>query len=356
MARSAKPWFNRQKNCWMVWLHGRRVKLAEGKKNKQAAQDRYDELRFEASRNPHPDSGAATVASVIERYQGFAQKRLAANTLAARRLYLQSFAEAHGWRSVAEARPDHMLEWLDQHPEWQSDWTKHSAIRHVQTAFNWAVKCRFIRENPFRGVSHPVGPPRRDMTPAEFQAILRASGNPWRKTKPTPAARFRQVLTFLWYTGCRPCEVSALRWRDVDLDRSLIILEEYKTRRLQKNPRPRIVPLHPVVVKLLNGLRRRGEGEHVFLTHRKTPWNKDSLALRLARAREKAGVPDDAKLYGVRHAFGTRAIVAGVDLKTTSALMGHTTTRMTEHYVHLAGQTAHLAAAMQLANARRPGA
>jgi hypothetical protein len=53
MARSAKPWFNRQKNCWMVWFAGRRVKLAEGKKNKKAAQDRYDELRFEASRNPH---------------------------------------------------------------------------------------------------------------------------------------------------------------------------------------------------------------------------------------------------------------------------------------------------------------
>lgn len=356
MARSAKPWFNRQKNCWMVWCAGRRVKLAEGKKNKKAAQDRYDELRFEASRNPHPDSGAATVASVIERYQSFAANRLSASTLASRWPYLQSFAEAHGWRSIAEARPDHMQQWLDAHPEWESDWTKSGAIRNVQVAFNWALKCRIIRENPFRGVSHPAGEPRRNMTPEEFQAVLRASGSAWRKTKPTPGARFRQVLMFLWYTGCRPGEAAKLRWQEIDFERSLIVLKEHKTRRIQKNPRPRIVPLHPVVVKLLTWLRKRGEGERVFLTHRQTPWNKDSLALRLARARAKAGVPDDAKLYGVRHAFGTRAIVAGVDLKTTSALMGHTTTRMTEHYVHLAGQTAHLAAAMQLANARRPGA
>lgn len=28
MARSAKPWFNKQKNCWMVWRDGKRVKLA----------------------------------------------------------------------------------------------------------------------------------------------------------------------------------------------------------------------------------------------------------------------------------------------------------------------------------------
>jgi site-specific recombinase XerD len=55
---------------------------------------------------------------------------------------------------------------------------------------------------------------------------------------------------------------------------------------------------------------------------------------------------DDAKLYGLRHRFGTTAILHGVDLKTLSELMGHTTTRMTEHYVAIAGQRQHLAEAM----------
>jgi len=195
------------------------------------------------------------------------------------------------------------------------------------------------------------------MTPEEFQSILRASGdNPGHRKKVTPGARFRQVLVFLWYTGCRPSEAAKLRWTDVDLEQAVLVLREHKTRRTQKNPRPRVIPLDRVAVKLLTWIRKRSEGDHVFLNHRKTPWNKDSLALRVSRAREKAGVSADAKLYGVRHAFGTKAIVAGVDLKTVSELMGHTTTRMTEHYVHLAGQTAHLAAAMRLANARRPNA
>jgi integrase/recombinase XerD len=356
MARTAKPWFNGQKNCWMVWFNGRRVRLAEGKKNKKAAQDRYDELRFEAAHNPHPDCGRVTVASIIERYQGFADNRLAASTKAGRWPYLQSFAEAHGWRSLTDARPDHIQEWVDHHPEWESDWTKRSALASVQAAFNWALKCRIIKENPFRGVSHRSGLPRRNMTEREFQAILRVSGGKGRKTKPTPGARFRQILTFLWYTGCRPCEATKLRWIDIDFERALIVLQEHKTIRTQKRPRPRIVPLHPVVLKLLTQLRDRGEGAYVFLTHCKTRWTKDSLARRIARARKKAAVPNDAKLYGIRHAFGTRSIIAGVDLKTTSELMGHTTTQMTEHYVHLAGQTAHLAAAMRLANVRRPGA
>ncbi len=130
MARPAKPWFNRQKNCWMVWFNGKREKLAEGKTNKKAAQDRLVELRFETSRNPHPDAGQPTVASVIERYQTFAEKRLSASTQATRQPYLQSFAEAHGWRNITDSRPDHMEAWLDEHPEWQSDWTKNG--RHPQ--------------------------------------------------------------------------------------------------------------------------------------------------------------------------------------------------------------------------------
>jgi integrase len=356
MARSAKPWFNRQKDCWMSWLNGKRVKLAEGKRNKKAAQDRFDELRFEAVHNPHPDSAEPTVASVIERYSEFAEKRIAASTLATRKPYLQSFAEEAGWRKIADCRPDHMESWLDKHPEWESDWTKNAAIRNVQVAFNWAWKCRIIKDNPFRGVSHRVGEPRRNMTEAEFRSVLRVTGSEWRKSKPTPGARFRQVMTFLWHTGCRPCEACKLRWADVDFEREIIILREHKTSRTQRTPRPRVIPLDAVALRLLRLLKRRGEGDHVFLNHRKTVWNKDSLALRLARARTIAGVSDDAKVYGVRHAFGTKAIVNGVDLKTLAELMGHTTTRMTEHYLHLSGETAHLAAAMRLANARRSSA
>lgn len=125
---------------------------------------------------------------------------------------------------------------------------------------------------------------------------------------------------------------------------------------MQKEPKSRIIPMHPVVEKLLRAIQRRGEGNRVFVTWRKTPWDRHTLGHRLRRARDQAGLADDVKLYGVRHAFGTRAIMVGVDIKTVSELMGHTTTRMTEHYLHLAGQHGHLADAMRRVNAPRPGA
>jgi hypothetical protein len=113
MGRTPKPWFYRQTAWWMVWLDGEKHKLAKGRKNKKAAEERLPELRLEASRNPEPDSPDQTVASVIETYQEFARKRLAQSTLSVRTPYLQSFAEAHGWRRICECKPYHMEAWLD---------------------------------------------------------------------------------------------------------------------------------------------------------------------------------------------------------------------------------------------------
>ena len=139
-------------------------------------------------------------------------------------------------------------------------------------------------------------------------------------------------------------------WSNVDLDHGFIVLQRHKTVRTQKHPEPRIIPLDSVVIKLLTSIRKREEGERVFLTHRKTPWNRYSLGLRIRRAKMVAGLPDDLKLYGTRHAFGTRGIIAGCDIKTLSVLMGHTDTKMTEHYAHVAGKRDFLAATMELIN------
>lgn len=143
--------------------------------------------------------------------------------------------------------------------------------------------------------------------------------DPKKRVRPSSAARFRQILVFLRFTGCRPGEARRLQWRDIDLEHRVIVLRRHKT--AKKTRRPRVIPLHSVALKLLTFVRRLNQpGEHVFLTHRKTPWHRVSLAQRLRRVRQAAGVAEDAKLYGLRHRFGTTAILRGVDLKTLSEL------------------------------------
>lgn len=190
--------------------------------------------RFNWRRIRPPDSPEQTVASVIDSYQTFAKQNLAASTLEVRLPYQQSFAEAHGWRLISKAKSLHMLSWLHAHPTWKSDWTKSSALRHVQVGFNWAVNVDLIPHNRFAKIKHTVGEPRRNLTEAEFQAILRASNSGPRRTKPTPAARFKQVLMFLRYTGARPQEAAHLRWENIDWANSRIVLHQHKTTRTQK--------------------------------------------------------------------------------------------------------------------------
>jgi integrase len=357
MSNKAKSWYYGQVGAYYAWIGGKKTKLLKAKEseaNTRRAQkilkSRLQEREFQVRFNVQPERSDQTVASVLEAYQENAKASLGSGTRRIRFAYQQSFAEAHGWRKVNECKPSHMRSWLDSHTEWESDWTKNRALRDVQVAFNWAAgEESLIAKNPFKSVHHPTGDPRRDMTRDEFQTFLRASQGirpryPWRKV--TPGARFRQVLIMLWYTGMRPSEVAHLKWADVDFRTGKIVLKQHKTRKTQKTPKPREVYLHPVVVKLLHSIQGREEGgEYVFLNRRFNPWLKDTLCQRVHRARKLAGLPDDVKLYGVRHSFGTRGILNNVPLKVLSQLMGHTSTRTTEGYLHLTGKDQHLAAA-----------
>src|SRR4051812_15846690 len=107
-------------------------------------------------------------------------------------------------------------------------------------------------------------------------------------------------------TGARPGEAAELEWSHIDFDAAVIVLADHKTSRTQRAPKPRMILLTREVVDLLTAIRARQEpGPRVFSTHRGTPWNRSNLSLRMQRVRHKAGIPDDAKLYGLRHAFGT---------------------------------------------------
>jgi len=366
MARTARPWYSAEKKTYFAYIKRRKVPLLKGEENPTNESLAAKKLRqiLKSTKNETPQVGLL-VAHVIERYLNLHKERYSERAFAERKRYLQLFAEAHGFRKVNDhdCLPVHLEEWLAEHPAWKSEWTRGQIVSIIMRPFNWAAKKRLISANPFRGVEKGQGEPRRPMTDAEFRQIL-IHATIWnkrqrprklypsdlkRRQRPSPTARFRQVLVCLRFTGMRPGELRNLEWSDVDLDARELVIRTHKTSK--KTHRPRRIPLHSVVVKLLIYIKRLNQpGTHVFLSHRKRPWHRVSLSQRLLRVRRAAGISEDAKLYGLRHAFGTRAIIKGVDLKTLSELLGHSSVRMTEHYTHLVGQRSHLADAMRKVN------
>src|SRR5262249_3356953 len=145
----------------------------------------------------------------------------------------------------------------------------------------------------------------RVVTAEEFRSLLRHS-NP----------RFRRVLLFLRLTGARPGELCRLAWEDVDLDKSVAVLHNHKTKR--KTGKPRVVYPAPVTVALLRYERRLwGQKGPVFRTKNGRPWTVQILRAMFVRVTERAGIGPDHQgevlvPYSLRHTFASSAWSAGV--------------------------------------------
>jgi integrase/recombinase XerD len=273
-----------------------------------------------------------TVGHGIALWRKYHASKWARGTWLERKRSARNFCLRYGRAQPEQLTHETMEEWIHVNPDWVSDWTIKRNADTIRLIFDWLVRAKRIRFNPFAGFRWRPGEDGRDLSPQEFKALVRSTD-----------AVFRRVLFFLYLSGARPCEMSQLEWTFLDLGRGVMTLRKHKTARSRKDRKPREIMLHEVVVRLLRWMRRRQppDAKLVFLNSRGEPWTKNSLDLRIYRLRKKIGLPDDAKLYGNRHAFGTQWMLKGGDMATLAQLMGHTSVKTTERYVHLANRADH---------------
>jgi integrase len=286
-----------------------------------------------------------TVHEVIEMYLLQARRDLSARSYETVSCILRRFDESAGQLTLTECRPFDLQCWLNEHPEYRSEWYRRCVISTIKRAFNWACEMELIYRNPFAKMRSRGRPQRRrPMTDEEFQTLLRGSD-----------ATFRRFLIFLKLTGCRPGEAAGMRWPDVHFEEGAVVLNEHKTAR--KTGRPRVIPLVPTVIKLLLWMRSHHRATssscdttHVFTNRRGNAYSRGWLSLKMQRLRRRLELAKGVTLYGLRHRYGLMGIKNGVNLKLLSLCMGHVRTQMTEHYISEAGLTEQVQqAALQVA-------
>ena len=185
---------------------------------------------------------------------------------------------------------------------------------------NFAMRQGHIAKNPVCGVRQlPEGPGMMRVVSHEEQQNYLAKGN----------RLLRDVATLMVETGLRPEEAYTIRKENVHVGRSYLFVPSGKTKFARRN-----VPLTESAKEVLKQRLAKGKGPFLF-PHREDP-NKPLTTIRKAHldALREAKIKPAFRLYDLRHTFGTRSAMAGVDLATLRELMGHSDISTTMRYVH----------------------
>jgi integrase len=331
MARPRKPWFRKRRGDWCVTIDGKQVHLAYGRENKAAAVKEYHRQMAERD---EPDSAdrPATVAALLARFLGWSKAHKAAATYEQRRHFLKSLAASPG---VSKLPPhkltvSHVERWLAAHPSWTS--SRRHAILIVLRAFNWAVKRRIMSANPILGIEVP----RQKRVLAYLKKEQRRA-----VFEGTRDAAFRNFLTALEQTGCRPGEVRAVTAADVDRGRWVWELKDHKT--AGKTGKPRTIFLTVTMRDLTTELMARNPTGPLFLNSRKRPWTRNAVRCRFRKLRERFPEFGHFTATSFRRAYVTDALENGVDVAKVAELVGHTSTDMVmRFYNQLQERTEHM--------------
>ena len=167
------------------------------------------------------------------------------------------------------------------------------------------------------------------------------------------------VIMALAHTGLRISELAGLRWSDVDFDSTMIrVADERSSRykrkkgamRTTKGRRSRVIPIHPRLRKMFEGLPRKPDGRvlHAERGGMLRPRNVLRIFIRdvVEPLTKQFPTPPDeigfehGRIHSFRHFFCSQAFLGGASEGEIKEWLGHADSKMVEHYRHLRNEDA----------------
>lgn len=149
------------------------------------------------------------------------------------------------------------------------------------------------------------------------------------------------------YTGIRIGELCALHWNDIDLEKRTLTVRKTiqriqyndgnkRTKLIITEPKSqssvRDIPIPECLLDLLTGFV--GNDDDYILSGTSKPVEPRTMQNRFARILKNANLPS-VHFHSLRHAFATKCVSLGFDVKTLSEILGHSSVEITlNRYVH----------------------
>lgn len=158
-----------------------------------------------------------------------------------------------------------------------------------------------------------------------------------------PINQFDIIILTALSTGMRLGEILALTWEQINFTDETIninaqvirVSREYK-RTPPKYNSVRTIPISKELQKtlLMQKLINHNK-DKVFSTNKGEYINQNRVRAEFKARLEAAGLPHDIRFHDLRHTFATQMLQSGADIKTVSAMLGHTSEAFTlKQYAH----------------------
>jgi len=304
--------YRRGKIFWFTIKHaGKRIQESIGTENKKLAEKVYAKALNEIVEGKWFEKQKALSITFKEMTEKYLHKYHRVRDEHSVKKLLPVF----GHLKLAEVTTEMASDYRDERLKTVKPATVYQELSLMRRMFNVARReWKWLKDNPVADLSFSVGNSnarRRWLTLEEEKLLLDCASPEWLK----------DVITFALHTGMRRGEILALLWRDVDLNRSLMRVEN------SKNSEKRSIPMSKTVHDLLKNMKVRDITGRVF------PVTESALKDGFERAVGKAKI-EDFHFHDLRHTFATRLVQNGIDIYVVKELLGHKTITMTMRYAH----------------------
>ena len=268
------------------------------------------------------------------------RKELDRKTLKAYRIDLRQYFE---YVCVDEPDKEKIEEYITHLHKSYKQKTVKRKIASIKAFYNYLEETEIIAESPFRKIKvkfkETVTLPRI-IPREEIEKLLNHMYqclNENDKVSHKHMLRDVAVIEVFFATGARVYEISNIREDSINLNTGLIRLmgKGGKERYVQISNTSILEVLKKYYDENEQAIKKSG---YFFVNNRESRYTEQSIRLMLKKYTKQAGIERNITPHMFRHSFATYLIEEGVDVSCVQRILGHSSIKTTQIYIHIAAK------------------